>query len=218
MALSVMAVLALLSWRVVDGMVTTQTVTRSHSQHWLNWQTALAQWQTDLDAATDTPTTAPIDFDGRVLRVTRRDTSQPDQPALRVVAWALKPATVHTDEGGDPTNLPVLHLWRWASPPLRDAAALASAWNAAQTWGQNTGNTPDAQALPLLPVQAWTLYYHLGGTWTNPLSATGTDNTPQPRRAPDGVRLTLTLPDTGPASGTLTKDWGNPLLGGDKTQ
>lgn len=210
-ALSIMAVLALLSWRVIDGMTRTQTVTRDHSEHWLNWQTALAQWQTDLDATTTTGTLGPIDFDGRVLRLTRRDNNDPSEPALRVVAWTVR--STDAQSAGR-------HWLRWSSPLLHDRKSLEDAWGAAQTWGQNTSNAPTGQSLALVAVQSWTLFYHLGGSWTNPLSDAGTDNnaTAQQRRTPDGIRLVLTLPDTGLATGTISKDWANPTLGGDKTQ
>ncbi len=209
-ALSIMAVLALLSWRVIDGMTRTQAVTRDHSEHWLNWQTALAQWQTDLDAMTATGTLGPIDFDGRVLRLTRRDNNDPSEPALRVVAWTA----------GSAENTAQRHWSRWSSPPFHDRKSLEEAWNAALAWGQNTSNAPAGQSLALVAVQSWTLFYHLGGSWTNPLSDAGTDNnaTTQQRRTPDGIRVVLTLPDSGTASGTISKDWANPTLGGDKTQ
>jgi general secretion pathway protein J len=209
-ALSIMAVLALLSWRVIDGMAKTQTIARDHSDHWLNWQTTMAQWQTDLDAMADAGTVGPLDFDGRVLRLTRRDSANDARPEMRVVAWTVQTAPSGTTP----------HLMRWTSRPFHDQTELQNAWNAALAWGQNTSTATAGQALPLVAVQSWSLFYHRGGSWTNPLSDAGPDNTPNPqrRRAPDGIRLTLTLPDTGLSTGTLSKDWVNPTVGGDKTQ
>lgn len=49
-ALAAMAVLALMSWRGIDGMLRAQEQVRRHGDGVLVLQTALAQWRTDLDA------------------------------------------------------------------------------------------------------------------------------------------------------------------------
>ena len=53
-AISVMALLAVLSWRSIDGMTRTQTLTQQRADQLLRLQAALGQWGADLDAITDT--------------------------------------------------------------------------------------------------------------------------------------------------------------------
>ena len=49
-AISVMALIAILSWRGLDGMVRAQESTRQRADEMLVLQAALGQWGTDLDA------------------------------------------------------------------------------------------------------------------------------------------------------------------------
>ena len=88
-ALAILALMALLSWRGIDGMVRAQEQTRQRSDQLLVLQAALTQWGTDLDALLPLPHTTPLDWDGQVLRITRRSTAMPDEGAL-VVAWARR--------------------------------------------------------------------------------------------------------------------------------
>ncbi|RZI87369.1 MAG: prepilin-type N-terminal cleavage/methylation domain-containing protein, partial [Variovorax sp.] len=89
-AIAVMAMLALMSWRGLEGMSRAQAQNRDRSDAVLTLQTTLSQWSADLDAATVIPQTQPMDWDGRVLRITRRG---PDlaQPVVYVVAWTVRP-------------------------------------------------------------------------------------------------------------------------------
>ncbi|MEY5100029.1 MAG: hypothetical protein RJA36_2748 [Pseudomonadota bacterium] len=210
-ALALLSVLALLSWRTLDGMTRAQAITQEHSDRWRGWQTALAQWDADLDAVVGTERLAPLDYDGRVLRLTRSDpdTGADEAPALRVIAWGLQtdPAT------GE-------RRWaRWASPPLRRSAELEQAWQQATQWGRNPGAQDRLQQTLLTPVADWQIFYHRGGAWSNPQSAEGSAGeapaTGAARLAlPDGVRLRLILPATGTPGGVLTRDWARPTLTG----
>ena len=49
-AITVMALIAILSWRGIDGMVRTQEATRQRADDMLVLQASLAQWGADLDA------------------------------------------------------------------------------------------------------------------------------------------------------------------------
>ena len=120
-ALAILALMALLSWRGIDGMVRAQEQTRQRSDQLLVLQAALTQWGTDLDALLPLPHTTPLDWDGQVLRITRRSTAMPDEGAL-VVAWARR------DVGGTSQWL------RWQSPPLRTRGAWEQAWQQAAQW------------------------------------------------------------------------------------
>lgn len=79
-AITVMALIAILSWRGIDGMVRTQEATRQRADDMLVLQASLAQWGADLDALVSPQAhTTPLDWDGQVLRLTRRSTAVPDE-------------------------------------------------------------------------------------------------------------------------------------------
>ena len=70
-ALAVMALMAVLAWRGLDGMHRAQAQTLAYSDDVLALQAGLAQWATDLDAVMQLPPVGGIEFDGRVVRLTR---------------------------------------------------------------------------------------------------------------------------------------------------
>src|SRR6218665_1807283 len=75
-ALAVMATVAVLSWRGLDGMTRTQTATRAYTDEVLTLQAGLAQWTADLDTMLDgLQEVPPLDWDGRVLRIVRASTT-----------------------------------------------------------------------------------------------------------------------------------------------
>jgi general secretion pathway protein J len=206
-ALAVMAMLALLSWRTIDGMTRTQTRTEERASQLLRLQAALGQWNADLDAITDTQEVDPLDFDGRLLRLTRRDSGETglDSPGVRVVAW--------TRANGQ---------WRrWQSAPLQHRDDLARAWQRAALWGQGSVSD-DAQrastdsVVNVAAIDQWQLFYHRGETWANPLSSVGSgDAGSGPGTTdglPNGVRLVLSLSAGQALQGTLTRDWVRPTL------
>jgi general secretion pathway protein J len=218
-AIAVMAMLALLSWRSIDGMTRTQTITQERSDGLLRLQSAVGQWIADLDAVMDTGEVAPVDFNGQTLRITRRDSAESglDSRGIRVVAWALLP----TAAGGQWT--------RWQSGPLLQRDELARAWQRAADWGRGARpasglTSPDASllaqgadsSLALIAIDQWQIFYHRGETWGNPLSSVGTEGAEPGGTAassmPNGVRLQLTLSSGQGMSGTLLRDWVRPTL------
>lgn len=201
-AIAVMALLAILSWRGLDGMVRAQEQTRQRADAHMVLQAALAQWGADLDALQPLPHTTPIDWDGQVLRLTRRNSAWPDPGAL-VVAWTRRNAN-GTDQ------------WlRWQSPPLRTRADWQQAWQTAAQWARNPGDAERRGEVALLPLAQWRLLYYRGGAWTNPQSSAGTPAADGTASAgmPDGVRLELTLPPGQSVDGLVTRDWFNPVAG-----
>ena len=209
-ALLVMALLAGMGWQVINTLYLSDRAVRERSEPLQRWQTALAQWQTDLDMAqTPNPDTA-IEFNGLVLRWVRQ---APDpaatQPALVVVAWA--PFVPLAGQAATPGA----HWMRWQSPAVTTGDGLQEAWAAAGQWAASQGRVslPQAQVHALVPVQDWQLYFHRKGSWINPQST-------QERDMPDGIRLQLTWPTAadGTAPDTLTLDWINSLQGGGKSQ
>ena len=207
-ALFVLALLAALSWRGLDGMTRAQSQTEARSDEVLAFQTGLAQWAADLDALVQLPQLAALDWNGRVLRLTRRGTADVAD-GVRVVAWARR-------EG----------QWRrWQSPGLTTRGDVESAWLRADQWAQNPGDELRRGEVAVAPLEEWQVFYFRGDAWTNPLSSDA-QATPGPiaaagtRRAgvvPDGVRLVLILPPGHAISGRLTRDWVNPLVGGGKS-
>jgi general secretion pathway protein J len=216
-ALAVMAMLALLSWRSLDSMNRAQTFTQSRADQVLRLQAALGQWRADLDALVDTGEVDALSFDGKVLRMTRRDSTEggTQSPGLRVVAWTQMDA---------PLGNAVVPQWqRWQSGPLRQRNELARAWTRSQQWGlgekQGEGADASDSSLALVPIDQWQLAYHRGSTWGNPLSSVGNETGIQPagsnRRSsttPSGVRLTLAISAGQGLSGPLTLDWVQPTL------
>lgn len=209
-ALALLALMSVLSWRGLDGMTRAQAQTRQHADQVLTLQTGLAQWAADLDALVQGPQLHALDWDGRVLRMTRRSTAS-EAEGLRVVAWSRR----DVDGAGQ---------WlRWQSPALRSRADLQEAWQKAALWGQNPGDEEKKREVLIGPLAQWQLYYFRGDAWSNPLSsaaAPGADAATPPlvnATLPEGVRLVLTLPAGQALSGTLTRDWVRPTVGGGKS-
>ena len=229
-AISVMALMSLMAWRGLDGMLRSQSSLQSRSDEIRSLQAGLAQWQTDLDQLAELPGTPSWDWNGQVLRLTRRtadvplpnntpSTTTPSSPvpaSVRVVAWTWR-SDPGRPGGGD---------WqRWQSPPLSQRQDWQSAWALAAQWGQTANDSTRAGQIQIHPLSGWQLFVHRGGSWTNPLSSDAVtngpplpaneDNRPTAFSAtPDGVRLVLTLPPGPAGTGPLTLDWVRPTLSG----
>lgn len=207
-AIAVMATLSLLAWRSLDGMARTERLTRERTDHLLALQAGLGQWGADLDNLIETGVVPALDFDGRSLRLTRRDPHDSDthSAGVRVVAWALHAG----------------RWMRWQATDLQTRPDLLQAWSEAQRWGQQPLNTDAPRQVAVADAQGWQLFYYRNDSWSNPLSSSGTaPETPNSAAAlpktPDGVRLVLTLPPGQPWEGNLVRDWARPVLGGGKS-
>ncbi len=209
-AISIMAVMAVLSWRGLDGMTRAQAQVRLHSDEVLTLQAGLAQWGADLDAIARQPGLATLDWDGRALRVLRRSTSQPGE-GLTVVAWTRRSI------GG------VGQWLRWQSPPLSTRGELQLAWQKAAQWAQNPSDDDRLREVQIVPLDQWQIFYYRGGAWSNPLSSEGAGNAGVGavvpagggvQAVPDGVRLVLQLSAGQAIRGEITRDWVTPGLGG----
>jgi general secretion pathway protein J len=205
-AISLMALMAVMAWSGLDGMTRAQAQMRQHSDAVLTLQAGLAQWEADLDALASQPNTPSLDWDGRALRILRRSANSPAE-GLRVVAWASR-----SIDG-------VGHWLRWQSPPLKTRGQLQAAWDKAALWAQNPGDDERKGEVRIVPLERWQIFYSRNTSWGNPLSSEGVAADGKAAAIPsipDGVRLMLSLP-AGPAiSGTLTRDWMRPGLGGGK--
>jgi general secretion pathway protein J len=205
-AISLMALMAALSWRGLDGMTRAQTQMRQQADDVLALQAGLAQWGADLDALATQPNSPSLDWDGRALRILRRSTAMPGD-GLRVVAWSRR----QVDGVGQ---------WlRWQSPPVQTRGALQSAWQQAALWGQNPSEADRQREVRIVPIDQWQIFYYRSDGWSNPLSSAGAATDGKVAAAPlvpDGVRLVLSLAPGQAISGSLTRDWLRPTVGGGK--
>jgi general secretion pathway protein J len=221
-AVFAMSLLAIMSWRGLDGMTRAQAQTEARSDSVLTLQVGLEQWAADLDAIVQLPQTTALDWNGRVLRMTRRGTAAADTNGLIVVAWSRRVVD------GTGTWL------RWQSAEVTTRDQLQQAWQQADIWSQNPGAQEMQGEVAVTALEEWQLFYFRGGAWTNPMSSDttvrapvggaafvigGTPVTPSAlvTNLPDGVRLVLTLPQGQAISGRLTRDWVRPTLTGNRS-
>ncbi len=210
-ALFAMALLAMLSWRGLDGMARAQAQTEARADGVLTLQVGMAQWAADLDALEQLAGFTAIEWNGRVLRLTRRSTASATDGAL-VVGWTRRVVN------GTGTWL------RWQSPQVTTRGELEQAWQQADTWSQTPGEEQLRREVTVVPLDEWQIYFYRENAWTNPLSSdvkTGLvlPGVPQQKTVaiiPDGVRLVLGLPPGQSISGTITRDWVRPTVGGGK--
>ncbi|SFM16919.1 type II secretion system protein J [Variovorax sp. OV329] len=204
-AIAILAVLAVVSWRGIDGMARAQEQMRDRADAVLTLQSALAQWNSDLDNAVSMQPTRAIDWTGRSLRLTRKSTAG-DLPSITVVAWTLR-------TGADG----VIRWYRWQSPPLFLRSDWQQAWQQAAAWAGDGGGGSSAPGgasqagseVVLMPVTNWQLLYFRNDLWTPavPAEALGANES-----LPAGVRLLLDLAPGPALSGTLSIDWVRPTL------
>ncbi len=206
-ALMVMAVLSLMSWRGLDVMGRAQSQTQARADELLVLQSGLAQWSADLDAmATELSNPrainslpSPMEWNGLVFRITRTSAGTAE-PGLQVVAW-----TLGQDQGRK--------VWmRWQSPVARTRAALEESWLQAALWAQSPTDTSRTRQVRIMPLLDWQIFYYRNDAWTNPGSSSDAANV-----NPDGVRLILNLPEGSPLVGLLTRDWMRATAVGNKT-
>ena len=223
-ALFALSILAMLSWRGVDGMARARSITAARSDEVLTLQTGLAQWGADLDAMEQVPGMKAIEWNGRVVRLTRRSTVQAADGIL-VVGW-----TRHVV--GDRA------MWlRWQSAPVTKFGDLQRAWQQADLWSQGAAPAAGASDVAVAPLDDWQVFFFRENAWTNPQSSGITSSSilataAQPPASgpsgpggaiaagvagamwsrPEGVRLVLTLPADQAVGGTITRDWVAPQV------
>ena len=132
----------------------------------------------------------------------RRDTANAGA-GLRVVAWSRRVV----DGAGQ---------WlRWQSPPLQTRAELQVAWQRAAQWAQSPGADDAQREVRVAALDQWQIFYYRKDAWSNPMSSAGAANDGQTDTL-DAVRLVLTLSPGQAISGTITRDWLRPGVGGGK--
>lgn len=205
-AIGLLALMAALSWRGLDGMTRAQAQMRQHSDEVLALQAGLAQWGADLDALALQPNTASLDWDGRALRILRRDTASPAE-GLSVVAWSRR-------------SVDGVGQWlRWQSPPLRTRGELQLAWQKAALWAQSPGDEDRKREVRIAALDQWQIFYYRSDAWSNPMSSAGAASDakgPADPQVPDAVRLVLSLSAGQAISGSITRDWLRASVAGGK--
>jgi len=210
-ALALMAVMGGLSWQGLDSLLRSRSAVQAEHARSTVLGTVLAQWRADLNAATVLPgqgLVSGIDWDGRVLRITRRSTevnADGSDSGVWVVAWRWQAE-------GSQAHGP----WqRWQSLALRDSASVQAAWAQAAVWGQNGTADGTARQTDALPLQGWQIYFYRDNAWSNALSSAGTGTNAGTHAGtgstsvPDAVRAVIQLaPDSG--RGSITIDWVRP--------
>jgi len=218
-ALFAMSLLAMLSWRGIDGMVRAREQTRARADDVQALQVGLAQWAADLDALATVPQMSSLDWNGRVFRILRTAPGA-DPRGIVVVGWSRR-----ADATGS--------RWtRWQSPPAITRGQLNDAWQRADSWSQNSGMDTGADEVAVTGLLDWQVFFYRSDAWTNPLSSdttqststavappTGTPPVAASRAAvtPDGVRIVLSLAPGQAITGELTRDWVRPVVGGRKS-
>ena len=196
-AITLMAVMAGLGWRGLDGLMRSRDINQTRVDQTAIMQTVLAQWRSDLDHMTSVPSIsdAGLAWDGQTLRVTRRASTpllDGSDAGLWVVAWTRRDGL----------------WWRWQSPALQDRRSLLEAWTRAERWGKNASADDQNFETALIAIDQWQISYFRGNAWTNPLSS-ATSNSP-----PDAIRLVVDLSNkslptasTHSLQGRLSIDW-----------
>lgn len=177
-ALAVMAILAALAWQGLAGMLRARDGSGEALDRVLRLNTALVQWEQDLQAVVDVGTVAPLAFNGQTLLLTRRSPG-----GVMLVAWSLRNGR-----------------WqRWAGPRHVHVGELQEAWMSAQgLLGNEPGHVTIAEQ-----AADWRLYKYVGGNKAN-MQSTGNVALPPagaasgvaaaPRELiPDAVEMQITL-------------------------
>jgi general secretion pathway protein J len=192
-AMMILALMAGMAWRGVDGIVRTRDASQRQLEQTLRLNTVIGQWETDLAAVHDSGAVPAMQFDGATLRLTRGASG-----GVQVVTWTLRP---------DPAGTALL---RWAGPVATTGGALQESWLASQ---QLQGGEP-GHLRALEGLTEWQLYYFQGNAWSNAQStgnlatppATAGSGVPQRQALPSGVRVVLTFAPGSGVSGILTRD------------
>ena len=208
-ALVVMALMALLAWRGLDGLITSRNIAQEHLDQSTRLQAVLSQWELDVRAVQDTTIVPPLGYDGATMRLTRQ------QPTgMQVVAWSVR-------NGG---------LYRWEGPIVQTVAALQDSYQRSQ----QALSQESTQLRTLDGVAGWQMYYYRGNSWSNAQSSSGTTSstsssvvlTPSPAASaasdatgtttgtvtgfssglPTGVRMLLQFDPASGFAGPLTRE------------
>jgi general secretion pathway protein J len=202
-AMLIMAIMATMAWRGVDGIVRTRDASQARLEQTLRLNTVIGQWEADLASIQDNAAVPQaLSCDGATVRLTRRT---PD--GLQVVAWALRPS----DNGST--------LDRWAGPAVTTTGELQDSWlRSLQLQGSEPGGLH-----ALTGLAGWQVYFFQGNAWANcqssgdivkapdaaaaaSSSGSGAQLAPPRQALPKGVRVVLSFAPGSGTNGDLVRD------------
>lgn len=184
-SLMILSVVSLMAWKGLDGIVRARDITEGSVQRSLRVQSVMSQWQADLHNVIDLKVVPALEFNGAMLRMTRRY-----QGGAQVVVWTLRQGQ-----------------WlRWAGKPVVSVGLLMDQWAQSSLVEQGQRGVLVAMA----DVTQWQLYFFRNGNWANAQSSGDRPVTLAQAAAgdslPTGVRVVVSMgPDSG-MSGSLTRD------------
>lgn len=151
-AMMVMAIIAVMAWQGVDGIVRARDGSQTRLEKVLRLNSVLAQFEYDIDARQNVEQISPDNplptFDGSSWSVVRRSPK-----GLQLVVWSLRGGT----------------LLRWASPEYVTIKDLLNAWTASRNFiGNESG-----QLRTLVGVTDWQMQCNYAGNWANCQSTGG---------------------------------------------
>jgi len=182
-AIVVMAIMSLMAWQGVDGIVRAREANQTHLEQTLRLETVIAQWEQDLASIQDSAAVPALACDGQSVRLTRRT-----EGGLQVVAW-----TVRADTSRSSRLIPGLR----GNPAVTTTTALQDSWLRTQ---QFQGNEP-GQLRALGGLEQWQVYFFRGNAWANCQSTADVK-----QALPSGVRLVLAFAPGSGLNGSLVRD------------
>lgn len=195
-AIVVMAIMSLMAWQGVDGIVRARDSNQERLEQTLRLETVIAQWEQDLASLQETTAVPALTCDGQSVRLTRRA-----EGGMQVVTWSLRPDNANA-------------MWqRWAGPPVTTTTALQEMWLRTQQFqGGETG-----QLKALTGLDQWQVFFFQGNAWANCQSTGNVAGTGAGgvgigapggvRQAlPSGVRLVLAFAPGSGLTGSLVRD------------
>jgi len=188
-AVVIMAIMSLLAWQGVDGIVRARDSNQVRLEQTLRLETVIAQWEQDLASLQETTAVPALTCDGQTMRLTRRT-----EGGMQVVAWSLRPDSNSSA------------MWqRWAGPPVTTTTALQEMWLRTQQFqGSEAG-----QLKALTGLDEWQVYFFQGNAWANCQSSgdvVAASGVAQRQALPSGVRLVLAFAPGSGLNGSLVRD------------
>ena len=181
-ALVVMAIMSLMAWQGVDGIVRSRDANQVHLEQTLRLQTVVSQWEQDLAAIQESSAVPALTCDGQSVRMTRRTDN-----GLQVVMWSLRP-----DNAGS--------TWeRWAGPAVTTTTALQDSWLRSQQFQDNEPGMVRATT----GLDQWQVYFFQVNAWSN-CQSTGTAATLLPTTATTTAATAATTGAAGSAVAPTT--------------
>ncbi|MDO5654285.1 MAG: prepilin-type N-terminal cleavage/methylation domain-containing protein [Brachymonas sp.] len=236
-AMAILALVAVLSWRGLDAMVRVRERTGQASAQIFTLQTALAQWRADLDAMlpeahsgnsnapSESAIASPLAWDGKVLRLLRRAnaTLGADNTHLPLPTGGAKAAPAPAASEGTQVVVWALGACTGLQPDPATATPETAATPCWLRWQSPVLRTLGDQQLAWQQAEAWGQHagraaHAMGQTvmpvqqWQLQFFREGAWAPAPATSLPDAVRLVLNLPAKEGLQGDITVDWMSPTL------